>query len=276
MNYYCLIAGLPDIQQEDQKHSLSIQEFRKELAEQLSASDLELINWIYAEVDNRNLLKLVENKDANIDPSGNLDSSDWQQLISLMKDVENPKDDRLKNYVVEYFKYLHSDRPAEEEISFENRLTGLYFNEALQINNDFLRQWFEFNLNIQNLLTAFTCRKYQLDVKNNIVGDNEVAKILRHTHSRDFGLTGVFDQAEVLLRIAEESDLLEREKKIDAIKWNWLEENSFFHYFTVEKLAAYCLKLNILERWKMLSIEEGSRIFRELLNDMKKDLVFTD
>lgn len=276
MNYYCLIAGLPDIQQEDQKYSLSIQEFRKELAEQLSASDLELINWIYAEVDNRNLLKLVENKDANIDPSGNLDSSDWQQLISLMKDVENPKDDRLKNYVVEYFKYLHSDRPAEEEISFENRLTGLYFNEALQINNDFLRQWFEFNLNIQNLLTAFTCRKYQLDVKNNIVGDNEVAKILRHTHSRDFGLTGVFDQAEVLLRIAEESDLLEREKKIDAIKWNWLEENSFFHYFTVEKLAAYCLKLNILERWKMLSIEEGSRIFRELLNDMKKDLVFTD
>lgn len=276
MNYYCLIAGLPDIQQEDQKHSLSIPEFRKELEDQLSASDYELIQWIFADVDNKNLLKLLENKEAVIDDSGNLTVDDWHRLIALIKDVDEPKDAKLQNYIVEFFRFVHSDQNSEEEISLENRLAGMYFNAALKIKNEFLSNWFEFNLNIQNILTAYTCRKYQFDVKNHLVGNNEVAKILKHSNSRDFGLTGVFDQAETLIRIAEEQDLLEREKKIDALKWNWLEENTFFHYFTVEKIAAYCLKLNILDRWKLLSVEEGATIFRALLEEMKKDVVFTD
>ncbi len=276
MNYYCLIAGLPDIQQEDQKHSLSIPEFRKELEDQLSASDYELIQWIFADVDNKNLLKLMENKEAVIDGSGNLTVDDWHHLIALIKDVDEPKDAKLQNYIVEFFRFVHSDQNSEEEISLENRLAGMYFNAALKIKNEFLSNWFEFNLNIQNILTAYTCRKYQFDVKNHLVGNNEVAKILKHSNSRDFGLTGVFDQAETLIRIAEEQDLLEREKKIDALKWNWLEENTFFHYFTVEKIAAYCLKLNILDRWKLLSVEEGATIFRALLEEMKKDVVFTD
>lgn len=276
MNYYCLVAGLPDIQQEDQKLSVSVHEFRKELEEQLSVQDYELIKWIYADVDNRNFLKLIENKDAVIDESGNLTSDDWYHLIALMKDVDEPQDKRLPKYIVDFYRFMQSETSSDENVSLDDKLAGLYFNAALNLGNEFLSDWFEFNLNIQNILTAFTCRKYQLDLKNHIVGDNEIAKIVKHSHSRDFGLTGVFDQLETVLRIAEETDMLEREKKIDALKWNWMEENTFFHYFTVEKIAAYCLKLNILDRWKLLSVEEGSRIFRSLLDDMKKDVVFTD
>lgn len=276
MNYYCLVAGLPDIQQDEQKGLQSLSEFRKELEEQLTTADNKLIKWIFAGVDNKNFLKFLESKDAVLDNSGNLSQGDWEQLLALLKDEENPKDERLHPYIVEFYRQLSSEQNSEEAISNEDKLTSLYYNASLELENEFLNHWFSFNLNILNLLTAYSCRKYQLEAKNFIIGNNEVAKILKHTHSRDFGLTGVFEQFEAVLRIAEESDLLEREKKIDALKWNWLEENTFFHYFSIEKIISYCLKLNILDRWKLLSIEEGARIFRTMLEEMKKDVVFTD
>ena len=44
---------------------------------------------------------------------------------------------------------------------------------------------------------------------------------------------GIFEQ---VLRISEIEELVEREKKIDLLKWNWMEDAVFFNYFTVERI----------------------------------------
>jgi len=87
----------------------------------------------------------------------------------------------------------------------------------------------------QQFTTAIACRKHDFDPKAMIIGQNEISNTIRQSNARDFGLSGMFDQLEVLMRIAEETDLLEREKKIDALKWEWLDENTFFHYFGWKK-----------------------------------------
>ena len=52
----------------------------------------------------------------------------------------------------------------------------LYYEYAMKCGNKFVADWFELNLNINNVLTAITCRKYGFDKANYIVGHNEIAR----------------------------------------------------------------------------------------------------
>lgn len=274
MNYYCLIAGLPDIQAEDAKGTTSLTDIKNEFLTQLSEKDALLLKLLYSKYDNDNLLTYMSNRDAKLHASANLTADDWDELIGLMKDSDNPKDERLLPYIHTFYTNIHTENFDSEAISKEDYLSGLYYEYAMKCDNKFLQNWFEFNLNVNNLLTAISCKKHGFDAKKFVIGENEIASNLRQSNARDFGLTGMFEHLETVLRIAEETDLLEREKKIDALKWTWIEENTFFNYFSVEKVLAYILKIEMIERWKLLSMEKGSQIFRDLLAGLKAGINF--
>ena len=274
MNYYCLIAGLPDIQPEDNKTTLSLIELKNDLMEQLSDDDVELLKLLFAKFDNDNWLKFIENKDADLHPLGNLKADDLGHLLALMIEFENPKDSSLLPYIHTFYSTYNDEKFRLEDMSNEDYLSGLYYEYAMKCKNDFLKAWFGFNLNINNILTAVTCRKHGFDQRNFVLGNNEISQAIRTSNARDFGLSGMIDYLDQVLHISEESDLLEREKKIDALKWNWLEENTFFNYFSIEKILAFVLKSEMIERWKPLSAEKGTLIFRELIVGMKEEVKF--
>ncbi|NDP19475.1 MAG: DUF2764 family protein [Paludibacter sp.] len=276
MNYYCLIAGLPDLQPEDNKSTLSLIELKNELMDQLSDADAQLLRLLFAKFDNENWLRFLKNKDAALNPLGNLKSEHLNQLLALMQEFEHPQDIRLLSYIHTFYSNVNNEKFLTEGISHEDYLSGLYYEYAMRSKNEFLQAWFEFNLNINNLLTAVTCRKHGFDLKALVLGNNEVAMAIKSSNARDFGLTGIFDQLDPVLRIADDTNLLEREKKIDAIKWNWLDEHTFFHYFSIEKIFAFVLKSEMLDRWKPLSIEKGTQIFREMLVGMKEEVKFEE
>ena len=274
MNYYCLIAGLPDIQPEDSKIIAPMIHLKSDLMEQLSAADVELLKLLFAKFDNDNWLKYIENKEAELNPLGNLNPDDLSQLMALMQEFENPKDARLLPYIHKFYNTYDDDKFLSEGISHEDYLSGLYYEYAMKNDNSFLKSWFEFNLNLNNILTAISCRKHGFDQKTLVLGNNEVAQSIKTSNARDFGLGGMFEQLDTVLRISEETDLLEREKKLDALKWNWLDENTFFNYFSIEKILAFILKVEMIERWKFLTVEKGTQIFRELLVGMKEGIAF--
>jgi hypothetical protein len=85
-------------------------------------------------------------------------------------------------------------------------------------------------------------------------------------------MANLFEYTEEVIKLAEDTDLLEREKKIDALKWDWLDEHTFFNYFSIERILAYVLRIEMLQRWRVLSVESGSQIFRELLLSMKEGI----
>jgi hypothetical protein len=66
---------------------------------------------------------------------------------------------------------------------------------------------------------------------------------------------------------------VEREKKVDMLKWKWLEDESFFHYFTIERIFVFLMQLEMIERWVTLDKEAGEKTFRELVKGMKKGSV---
>lgn len=276
MNYYCLVAGLPELRMDESKGLVSPGDLVAEIAPQLSEGDRAYLRLLLAGYDNRNFLTYLRNKDAVLDPSGELNTDDWSQLVKLMDENDHPVDSRLLPYWVKYYHLNPEEDIDARGLTREDYMAGLYYNYALQSENQFLRKWFEFNLNMNNLLIAILCRKHGMDASRSVIGNNEIAAILRTTHARDYGLTGVFDQLELVIRIAEEPNLLDREKKLDALRWNWLEEHTFFHYFTIEKVLAFVLKTEMLFRWKLLTPESGEQVFRDLLGSLKQSVKLQD
>lgn len=278
MNYYCYIAGLPDIQIDNQKSIPAQEEILDELKQILSKGDMALLDLLRLKYDNDNLLKFLANRDAELNPLGKLTSQDWTELIELIdnSDERNPvRDARLLKYVLEFYTTIRNEQ-SEEKIDFaEDFLAALYYKYGMQCKNKFVADWFEFNLNINNILTALTCRKYSWDIKSAIVGDNVVAETIRNSVSaRDFNLKAEIDYFDALVSISETANLLDREHRIDALKWNWLEENTFFSSFSIEKVLSFWLRCELMHRWDNLSMEEGAEIFRQMINDLKKDVKF--
>lgn len=157
--------------------------------------------------------------------------------------------------------------------------------KAESSKNGFLRAWFGFNRDLNNILTAAICRKHGLDLRKQIkteseqeserLGVNSVAQqILSNPNAKDFGLTGTTPIVEEVLRIAAIENLLERERAIDAIRQAWLEERTMFDSFGIEKVLSYWLQNEILHRWDKLTMETGQRVFRELVAEMKQGIHF--
>jgi hypothetical protein len=153
---------------------------------------------------------------------------------------------------------------------WEDYLASLYYDYLGQSKNGFVHDWAELNLNISNVMIALTCRRNGMIHIPYIVGNNEVAKNLRTSNARDFGLTDIFEQLDQIRRIDEETDLIEREHKIDRLRWNWIDEVNFFNYFTIERVVGYLFKLQMLERWIALHEESGRQKFKEIVGNLKK------
>lgn len=269
--YYCLIAGLPEIHIDDQKLAYSVAEFKEEVYEALSTADRKLFDLFYLKYDNANLLQFLKNKESEHDTRGLLSVEALEQLVKVVKEGDAP-DANIPAYLPAFIASALEEKSSDEGILPADVLAAAYYGYALKASNDFAAKWFEFNLNLNNMLIASVARKYHFDASNFIVGDNEVAKALRSSSARDWGLAGTVDFLDAVQRIAEETDVTEKERKIDLLKWNWLEENTFFHYFTGERLFAYLLKLEIIERWFRLNKETGEAQLREMIARLKSEV----
>ena len=143
--------------------------------------------------------------------------------------------------------------------------------QGLQAKNRFVRDWFVFNRDMNNVLVAQICRKHGFDVKQQIVGEGEVAEQLRtHATQKDFGLNEVAGDFSAYLALVQIDDLMQREKAMDAIRFEWLQTRTEFDFFSAEMVFAYYLEAVMLHRWSILTVEEGEKVFRELVADMKK------
>ena len=269
--YYYLVAGLPELTLEDSKLSYTVADFKAELYPDLSDEDRRLIDLFYLKFDNANVLKLLKDKDAAIDSRGNYSAEELAEFISSLKDGDEVADavfpSYLSTFISEYF-----NTPAEDDFLHEDRLAALYYAYAMKCRNKFVSSWFAFNLTMNNVLVALTARKFKMDIAPLIVGDTEVCEALRTSGARDFGLTGEGDFLDQLVKISETEELVEREKKIDQLRWNWMEEATFFNYFTVERLFVFLLQLEMIERWISLDKEKGNQLFRSIIETLKDEV----
>ena len=274
--YYCLIAGLPSLSPDDTKITYSVTDFKSALAPILTERDRRLMRWFYLKFDNRNLLSVLHKApDDRFDDRGVFSLNDLNALVdSLKEDDQIPKNSSFPAYIPKfirsYFVRLNNGETIDSWL-LDDQLAALYYAEAMKCGNDFLSSWFEMNLNMGNLLSVLNCRKYGLDKEKFIVGDNEMAGLLRLSSARDLHFSDSAEYMTELLQIVEEREPMLREKRLDQLRWKWLDEQTFFKVFDIESVIAYMLRLEMIERWIKLDKALGGKTFRRLVSDMKRE-----
>ena len=271
--YYYFISGLPDFSFDSMKLPFSVEEFRKMLDEIIAPEDKKLLDTYFLSYDNDNLFRLLKKKESEMKNQGILSHAEMEEVIRQVKEGDTIENKQVPPYFEKAVRASLDEEITGHLKTLEDLISSLYADYGMGVRNSLIAGWFEMNLNIGNILSALFARKYGMDVIQVVVGNNEIANLIReNANARDFGISRELDYWDDLLRIAEEPDIYERERKIDKFRWNWLEDNTLFDYFNIEYIFAYLCKLRILERWVSLNAEEGERVFRELITQLKNEI----
>lgn len=267
-SYYCLIAGLPEVGWEDRKLSLTVSSFREIAQRDLSKGDMELLNLFLLPADHKQIVLLLNKKD----PDTSI------QTVYTLKQLE----DEITEPTFSLLPYLNrfiADFKAEHlkyNTSPENVLSWMYYDYLLGSRNKFVRQYAEFSMNVKNLVTALNCRKYRKEIAPEVIGNNEFVKALRTSNSKDFGLAMDYPYVEKVISLMGNPNLTERERGLDLLHWNFIDEAVVFEYFSVEKVLSFMLQLMIIERWSNMSSESGRKVFMEMVEKFRHSFEFSE
>ena len=114
-----------------------------------------------------------------------------------------------------------------------------------------LLKWKEFDLGLRNELAKARA------IRKKIPGE----KFLRPPGQSDMNITHIAQGAIRKLSI------LEAEKFLDLERWKKLDEISSGHYFDLDFLLVYALKLVILERWEKINFSDKTGIIEKVLSN---------
>ena len=267
-NYYCFIAGLPEVFLDDRKLALSVNGFRELAREALKKEDVKLMELFFLPADNKQVLRLL-NKMA---PDTNLETV--YPLQCLEDEITEPTNSLpvyLNRFIAD-FKREH----LKYDVSPENVLSWMYYDHLMKSDSKFVRNYAEFVMNVKNLETALTCRKYGKEVAPEIIGDNVFSKALRTSNSKDFGLAMEFPYVEKVISLMGNTNLVERERGLDLLLWDYIEEAVVYEYFSMDKVLSFMLELMIVERWSKMSSESGRKVFMEVVDKFRNSFEFAE
>lgn len=259
--YFYLVAGLPDLLLDESKVKLSAAGLRDEWQNDLTAIDFRLVQELFRKYDNNNLLNLLQKNEEPFDSRGNF-SQDF-----LEAQIKEPTG-LLPPYMSEFITMFKADLRENPSRSWENILEEMYYEYARTLPNEFLCKWFEFQMNLRNVLTGLNCRQFGYNPHDHLIGNNSVVESILRSNARDFGLSQDFPEIEQILSAWETSNITEQQKAIDMLQWNWIEQEAFFYYFTIERILAFLLQFEMVERWMKLDKATGEQLFRELLKNL--------
>ncbi len=236
MGYECLLAGLPELKAGIDA-PMTTEALLLQLDEALSDKDKQLLALLRKKNDDEDILEQLRQYDDTL-----VGQPDWWE-------------------------------EARQRLSEEDLRTQVLYEQGLRCKNRFVRAWYTYNRDMNNVMVATICRKHGFDVTKMIVGRGAVADILRkNLPQKDFGLGGVLDDVQDIMSLVEVENLMEREKRMDALRFQWLENATLYIDFSIENVLAYYLQIEMLNRWSVLTVEQGEKVFRELVADMKKGI----
>lgn len=272
-NYYYIVAGLADLIPNQEKLTMSLLEFKENMKEHLKVSDYLLLEKIFLNIDNQNILNNLQKNTAHSSKTNFLNGGKYSQDEIELKIKDLSFDEEYINRFVSAFQA--ETAIFDNGLSWEDQLASLYFDMMINHENEFLSSYFEFDMNVNNIVTALNSRRFEIADKNVFVGQNSVSEALKQSSLKDFGLSSEFPMIEKLVSIFEESNMVRRETAIDKIKWDFLDDLNTFNYFTIEVILAHVIKLRMLERWMLLDAKTGKQLFAQLVSDLNSSFRFS-
>lgn len=284
-DYYCLVAGLPELALSAEGgaalNAEALSDLKSQIQEGLTPTDAVAAQSIYLYYDILNLTAMLTGASVPFNSLGNLTAADLQQEIDAPVVDDEPFATRLPEPIAlildNYKDRLPSDGIVDEPEEkyrleeLENRLWGAFYLIASQSEAKFLRLWGAADRSMRNIIAASQARTLGLDPIAVMVGDGEIEQQITTSSASDFGLRGEFDYFDALWEVMATTDFVERERKLDALRWNITEDLTPNNFFDIDFILGYLVRLNLLLRWQNLDKAVGSERFKSMVEGFTAD-----
>ena len=141
-----------------------------------------------------------------------------------------------------------------------------------------MREWAEFDRTLRNVAAAAVAavaRTLDRTIDSVTVGGGDVVEQLHRSSAADFGLRGELAYIDaVIAAVNDEQNIVEKEHKIDLVRWEYAGELASFDYFNINAVLSYLVKINIVARWSILDVKRGREMLERLMAELDgKELV---
>ena len=140
-----------------------------------------------------------------------------------------------------------------------------FYKEALSHRLGFIREFFQFDMNVRNQKVRYL---------NNALGRAPEKDVLslRDPEAEETGLEPEepeFKEAGRLQAILEGGDILSRERGIDDLYWDKIDELTLFDYLNFDRILGVAAKMMIIRRWLILDEDTGREMFKKLVDEVR-------
>lgn len=269
-DYYCLVAGLREYSLDSEKKGFDAPALIAEIKEELSARDRRTVELFYTYYDIENIVSLRAGRE-QFSALGNLSREELQEEL-----VSPSRLPVFLGRVIAAFNAADKegeDADAGEEVdmekSLERNLFAVYYAACARSSSKFMRRWAEFDRTLRNIAAAFAARRRGIPVAEVVVGTGDIASALARSSAADFGIKGEVAYVDrVMLAVADDSNLVEKENRMDAIRWEMADELTLTNYFDLDFILGYLVKVNIIHRWAALDPQRGREMLGRLVEGL--------
>lgn len=270
-NYYSLVAGLKEYTLDADTKGFDAPQIVAEIVEELSATDAAALRLMYGYYDCENIIALRAGRSA-YNPLGNIAREELADELAMPKRLP----EAMARVVRAYAEPEGEDAEGlDMSRSFEKALLTAYYEECAKSKCRFLREWSDFDRTLRNVAAAIVARAAGRSIESVTIGGGDVVDQLQRSSAADFGLRGEVAYIDsVIAAVNDEQNLVEKEHKIDLVRWEQASELSGFDYFNINAILSYLAKINIVARWALLDPKRGREMFERIMAELDgKELV---
>ena len=170
---------------------------------------------------------------------------DYQGVIAEIRSQLSKKDEAILDTLLDGFD--------------ADKLDTDFYRKALSSPDKFIRDYFSYDLDVRNTRVEFLNKALNRPDGMDIMVLDEEAEPVE------------FEGRRQVMGVLEGSDILERERGLDNLMWEKIDEIVGLQVFTLDAILGFAAKLQIIARWLKLDPETGRELFRKLVDEIRNN-----
>ena len=268
--YYFLISGLPDLLADNLSSGSipSLDDFVSFCEESMSPKDFAVLKKVFIFNDIKNVVS-YQNTGEFITPS-------YYSKEEFDEQLKDP--DGFFPFIADYCRDKKAERRLYPQMTEEDELIMRFFADldSFAGRNEFLKDYFRFELVLRNVLTIANMRKAGEDPTDYVITTEDFGDSLAKSTSTDLGLGADYPFVSKVTEIVQSGDLVLLEETLDKIRFDFIDNLVGYDTFSLNVVIGYAVKLMCAVRWMALSPEKGRAVFEQIVAQIRENIQFSD
>jgi len=136
----------------------------------------------------------------------------------------------------------------------ESTLNADFYVKAAASKNRFIREYFDFDGRLRNMKVQYLAKRLGKKAQDYFVELPDAD----------------FEEESQIKAILEDVDFVDREEKMDELKWEKASDIARMDYFNMNAILAFLVKAKTVQRWAELDPVKGQEMFEKLVKEIRE------